>query len=928
MNRRMRCAHGLLLISGSLLSANALGLSAIGLLCCAASAQIVQDEHLHDHGGGEHEPVPLPEPADSLLKLMSAPYWTPQERAAMRVEHGLWVPEDLLEPRLAARAALIAGRPDAPALRAEQADPLDVAEAMLERGELAELLVHLDGLEADPEPANQSAEYALVRGARLRAQALEIMGRYEEADQAVEPVVRILLDRSLKDADVLVEGVQALMVRGRVRGPSRGDQQGAAASDFRTLMALLARARDELDRHSWQARLVEAALLYEKSNFKEAQQAIGETLKHNPRAARAWMLLGTMAIDQFDFDRATAVADLLDTLADGPSYHAALLRSRAALRQNDLQLAAEQLDGVLAEMPAQRDALHARAAVVASTYDEPALHALLAQIDALNGAESHHAHLSVGVRMSEARQYGLSAEFLREAIERQPQSAESWSELGLMSLQAAEDQQAVDALRQAVRLDPFNTRSVNSLALVEQLTTWPVMESDHFRVRYREGIDELLAREMLPVLEEIHQRVAGPKGFDHEPAHKTLIELMPDHATFAVRITGMPALHTVAAATGPIIAMESPQEGPGFTNGTYDWPRVLQHEYGHTVTLSRTRNRIPHWFTEAAAVWVESMPRPWSWWTLLASAYKADALFPMSEISLRFVRPLKPSDRSQAYAQGHWMYEYMVEAFGAAAPLKLMDLYADGVSQDEAMRTAMGVGEDEFFERFQLWAGEQLQSVGLKLPEGVPSIAELARASGVEPPAEGQPWDAATLEQWRSEHPEHPQVLALLVQSGLAASNNRPSVEMVPLLRALAKACPVDPMPHRLLARLALEGQLEDQPIEGVAHQVDAGRTSLSMAIEHLEFLDQQETSSPVYARALVERYARVGAMDQAWEKANRAVTIAPFDPALRELAATVAVQTQRWDEAERMLLALAELEPDRPVHQRRLDAVRLKRGG
>ncbi|MFM8699515.1 MAG: hypothetical protein ACKOF7_12850, partial [Phycisphaerales bacterium] len=77
-----------------------------------------------------------------------------------------------------------------------------------------------------------------------------------------------------------------------------------------------------------------------------------------------------------------------------------------------------------------------------------------------------------------------------------------------------------------------------------------------------------------------------------------------------MRITGMPSVHTMAASTGPLIALEAPREGaPQLHLGRFDWEDVLRHEYVHTVTLDRTRNRIPHWFTEALATRLETKPR-------------------------------------------------------------------------------------------------------------------------------------------------------------------------------------------------------------------------------------------------------------------------------------------------------------------------------
>ena len=139
---------------------------------------------------------------------------------------------------------------------------------------------------------------------------------------------------------------------------------------------------------------------------------------------------------------------------------------------------------------------------------------------------------------------------------------------------------------------------------------------------------------------------------------------MPDHKFFSVRITGMPRIHTVAACTGPLIAIEVPREGPPEKHmGLFDWLKVLRHEYTHTITLSQTKNRIPHWLTEAAAVSMEDVPRKYERARELAKRWQQDDLFDLDEINWAFIRPRRPGDRSFAYAQGHWMVEYMNERF-------------------------------------------------------------------------------------------------------------------------------------------------------------------------------------------------------------------------------------------------------------------------
>ncbi len=871
------------------------------------------------------EPMQAPPLAAPVTRLLGAEYLTDDERRALRVRHGVWTDDDLASPALRARAALIRGAWDDPSLDNPDADPLDRAEALLHRGDLHDALQALEGRDS-------------TRAIRLRAETLESLGRLEEADAALEPLVERFAGRRAADADELVHGVRGLAVRLRIRGSA---QAADAAGGYRSLMSMLAVARDDLDRLAWHAPLAEAELLYSRDNLPEAGKAVEETLRLNPSCAAAWSLAGRMAVDSFDFDRAESIALRLHALAGpGLSADGAAISARARLRQSDPDGASLALAPALERFPNARTLLALEAAALAARFDEAGLKRALAAFDALNGTEqSAEALFEVGRALSEARQYRQAADALELAASRRPTLPEPWIELGLLELQAGRDLRARDALRRAAALDPFNLRAENSLRLIEELLTYETVESEHFVVRYRPGPDTLLAREMLPVLEHIHTVVAGPEGFDHEPGQRTQIELMPDHSWFSVRITGMPRVHTMAASTGPVIAMEAPREGPRSTIGPYDWPRTLQHEYAHTVTLSRTNNRIPHWFTEAAAVWVEHAPVDPRWWGLLARAYERNELFDLDTISLRFVRPLRPTDRSQAYAQGWWMYRFMVERWGNEAPLALMDRYAAGERQSAAMQAVLGVTPEQFFEAFLPWARAELERLGLALPEGTQTLrdllmAEVARridrdalwadrsgggdAGASEPPRLpdfGRTTlpipDATMTARWLDRHPDHPDALAAAVQVALAASRGRPTADMAPLLERLAAARPEDPLPRRHLARLAIDGSLPGAP---------------ERAIQHLEYLDARELRSPAYALELAERYAKAGRLDEAWAKAVRASRIAPFDASVREQAARIALLRNDFAAAQAQIEALIVLEPDRELHRRRLEAIRARR--
>ncbi|MDX2131749.1 MAG: hypothetical protein SFY69_06840 [Planctomycetota bacterium] len=837
------------------------------------------------------EAFPAPEVSDAVTRLLEQPYLREDERRLLRIRHGVWEDADLQTPADHARAALVRGALRSPALDDEQAPALDRAEAHLRRGNPARALELLDGAEAPQGPA-------AARAARLRGEALADLGRFDDAIAALTPLAGMLANA--RDADEAGDAAMGLLLLARLVGPA--DER---AMKYQPMLDALGRARETLNRLAWSVPLAEAMLLYEKDRYAEVGPAIENTLTLNPRCAAAWSLLGRAAVDSFDFPRAEAIALRLDELAGEATIDGAIIRSMVEVRRGEGAAAERALEGARGAFPDSRAVRAQWAAAAAARFDFAAADARLAELDAL-APGTPVGQLAVGRAMASARQYEEAARYLRAAAERAPRWAEPVIELGLSELQAGRDAQALDALERGATMDQYNVRAANSLTLLRELRSYLRFESEHFVVRCRPGQDEILAREMLAQLEKIFARVTGdgPGGIRHAPNHKTVVELYPDHRWFSVRIAGLPQLHTIAAATGPVIAMEAPRTGPGHKVGTYDWARVVQHEYVHTVTLSRTKNRLPHWFTEASAVYLEDAPRGYSTVQLLARAVETGTLFDLDSINVGFVRPRRPSDRALAYAQGHWMYEYIIERWGNEAPLQLMDLYAAGVREPEAFRTVLQTSREDFLAGFTDWAREQLVAWGMSATDERPGILTLLSRSGADEPS------PPLIAEWLSSHPDNPFVLELALEQ---ATKDAPA-DVPALCERYAKARPVDPLPHKLLAALYLSGQ--DAP---------AGKSPLD-AIPHLEYLDAREQSSPGYAAEIARLYATKKEFPRALASAARATQIAPYDATIREFAATIALMANDLDAAERHLRALTILEPDRTAHQRRLDALLARR--
>lgn len=899
------------------------------LRCILASTLLVTLTPLHGQeppdgiGIRGLQPTSAPEtPAlnPALERALSTPGLSPDQRRAMRIFHGVWNPDDLDQPADRARAMLQMNDFDDPVWLEESIPAILRAHRLVEIGQCMDALSLLEG-EVAPQ-----AHF-------LRARAFHDLGRIDDADAALEPIITAHNAGRLTSNEDLLSAAQALTLRARLRGEP--------AARFNEILGITSRIHQEIDRLYWPAKLLEARILSQKDNPQEAAQAIEETLELNPRSAEAYRILAGLHLAHYDFDSAQSIADRLRKWSPG-QLDAIILQAEIDLAQSLPDPAQTNVNLVLDRYPRHRHALALAAAVQAVRYDEDGMDIALEALDSVapNSAQGYYV---CGRYLSSERQYEIAARVLSQAIEREPNWPAPNVELGLMYLQSGQDEQALQTLRRVAQLDPFNVRAAFSLHLIESLMTYETVRSDNFIVRFDpETSDRALALEMLEPLEQMHAQVAA--AIEHAPDVPTQIELMPNHARFAVRIAGIPELHTIAACTGPVIAMESPRQGPEHF-GPYDWKRVLRHEYVHTITLSRTLNRIPHWLTEAAAVWQEQAPRDYSTVSQLAHAYDTGRLFNLDEINWAFIRPKRPGDRGLAYAQGHWMLEYMIERFGHEAFIKLLDEFALGLREEIALPSTLGVSRTQFYEDFLVWAGEQLTQWGFQptpafddlldeFKQADPAykqalsdqftlywkaLSQTMQSTPLGPGRLPEHWlrivartppfiepevqfDTDSLARFLDRYPEHPDILRLTIEDMRRTDPLAP--DLVPLLHRYAQARPVDPLSDQLLAAIELN------------------RGNRTRAIAHLETLDRFEKYDNSLAVQLARLYRDEQRFDASLEKLDRALTINPFDAGLREEAAAVAIQAQQYNEAQRHLQALIIIEPDRPHHQTRLEAL------
>ncbi|MEM9109247.1 MAG: tetratricopeptide repeat protein [Planctomycetota bacterium] len=727
----------------------------------------------------------------------------------------------------------------------------------------------------------------------LLAHAFEDEGAYQKAKEQLHPI----REQAQQGADALITAedltaaAEAMLMLARL--------EGRPAADFHLANTLLSKARDEVDPLYWPAYVAEAELLMAKGNPREAMEAVSQALSLNPKSSEAWYLFGSMRCRFFDFEAANRAVKELHAINEEHPL-ADVLAIEIALRQKDVARAQEVIGPALERYPSHRKLLAMNAAVQAMTYDVGAMDGAVARFAEL-APGNPLAEFMIGRSMSDARQYKIAEGHLQTVIEMMPGWSEPQLTLGEVYVQWGKLEKAAEQLQTASSLDPFHKGINNQLMLVQEMLGYAVIKSDQFLVRYLPGVDEVLARDVaLHMGEMVDQFI---ERFQHDPPAITQVDLMPDDQHFAVRITGMPSIWTIAACTGDVIAMTPPRPGPKRAYGPYNWLNVMGHEYAHVVNLSQTDNRVPHWFTEGCAVNMETTGRLWSQYELLADCYNTGRLFEYDEINWGFIRPTEPYHRPLAYAQSAWIKEYIETVFGWDKAIAMLNLYQQGVGEHETIKQVFGIEVEEFMAGFMAWAGDQVEAWGMTTHGTKPEDVVLAALLSNEGIANA---DIETLTKASQDHPDRPELLKYLTEKVLLIENKELAFEII---KQYQEKRPVDPWADRQLARLALE----------------AGDSETAIAA--LKNLDKIEGNTPEYAVELARVYRSRKDYDNALHYAERALLREPYNAIYRETAATIAIQQKDLERAAFHVESLAILEPDRIIHQKRLAAIYTKLG-
>ncbi|HEY0009892.1 MAG TPA: tetratricopeptide repeat protein, partial [Tepidisphaeraceae bacterium] len=606
-----------------------------------------------------------------------------------------------------------------------------------------------------------------------------------------------------------------------------------------TVLNMYLRAFDVLDREHIPSRIAAAGFALTRGDGAGAMKYIAPAWKAAPLDPEVMKMVAQIGIAQGGGQLEPAIIALRQAYPD--SYFADVLEVIKLFNGQLLPQAAERAEVLAGKHPTRLEALGLRAAMGYLRGNERDLTVYLAKVDQLFSTRSD-AHFLAATILDRAAQHDPAEALYKTALQRTPWLTDARHGLGDLYLNDGREDEARVVLDEAYRADPYNLSTVNYLRLLEEIAKYEKRETPHFILYFDPKADPIVADQIGPFMERCYDDLTKTFGF--EPKQKVIVQIYPNDDEFSVRMAGVPGIENYGVSFGRVLATIAPRRGT--KQGNFNWARVLRHELVHTINILQSKNRCPRWVTEGLAVWQEGVPFRFA--NVPPELYKRTmegTLFRVRSFPLAFIAPKHPLDGEQAYTQGAYLAKYMVATYGSDSIVKLLNGYAQSMTDDEAFEHATGQPLTVMEDRWHAWMKTHLAAWN---------------------------YDEATSKQ-----------VEALAKEGEQFIRAKAYGEALKVWQEAYDLQPTEVKPNQRLAFLYMQKDFQDLP----------------KAIEHLKFLHVLELQNNRFAKQISRLYLRLDGLPNALKWAYEATYVDLYDASAHRLAADLYDKLNRSADAE-----------------------------
>lgn len=317
--------------------------------------------------------------------------------------------------------------------------------------------------------------------------------------------------------------------------------------------------------------------------------------------------------------------------------------------------------------------------------------------------------------------YREAVALYRKAVETEPGLATAHSKLGINLLRINNINGARHHLEQAYEIDPFDTDTVNTLRLLDDIDKMRVSYADVLpgdtqaagdKAETPEGAEPIgrmllrLDRDSVDALEPYVVELvsdavrAFTRRYDFSLEKPVVVELYHNHDDFGVRTVSTPGVGLLGVTFGYVVAMDSPKAR---SPEDFHWGSTLWHEIAHVFTLEAANHLLPRWFSEGISVYEEwnTGPLPSRELPLqVLQMFDQGQFLPITDLDSGFVRPTYEGQVTVSYMQAGLICDYISERWGHEALVTMLKAFSLGLPTATALKTAIKMEPADFDREF------------------------------------------------------------------------------------------------------------------------------------------------------------------------------------------------------------------------------------
>lgn len=328
---------------------------------------------------------------------------------------------------------------------------------------------------------------------------------------------------------------------------------------------------------------------------------------------------------------------------------------------------------------------------------------------------------TIGRKLSQKYRFREGAAYQRAALEKDAEYLPAQIQLAQDLLRLGREAEGWDLANRVYERDGYNVLAHNLVTLQKNLEKFRTLEQDGLILRMDAHEATVYGQRVLDLLQRCKTRLLEKYGL--QLSEPVVVEIFPRQEDFAIRTFGLPGgAGFLGVCFGSVITANSPA-ALGQTQA--NWESVLWHEFCHVVTLQKTQNKMPRWFSEGISVYEERQESA-NWGQRMTPQYRQmvldGELTPVSDLSSAFLQPPSSLHLQFAYYESSLVIEYLVQEFGHETLRDLLDELGRGLSMNDALQRHIGPLSEldgafaEFARKRALELAPELDWTPLELP--------------------------------------------------------------------------------------------------------------------------------------------------------------------------------------------------------------------